>query len=53
MKKLGLSVVGIACLIVGITLVLAWWPEVVRLFQGVAGMALAVGGLVVLALIKE
>ena len=46
-------VCGTGMLITGITLVLVWWPQVVNLFKGFVPMALAVGGLVVLYLIKE
>jgi len=46
-------VLGTAMLITGITLVLVWWAQVVNLFKGFIPMALAVGGLVVLYLIKE
>jgi len=30
-----------------------WWPWVVVLFKGVAGMVLALGGLLVLSLIRD
>ena len=46
-------VLGGALLILGITLVLAWWPAVVNIFKGVLGMVLAVAGLVVLYLLKD
>ena len=44
---------GGALLIVGITLVLAWWPQVVNLFKGVLGIVLAVGGLAVLYFLRD
>lgn len=45
--------IGTVLLIGGITLVLIWWPDVVSLFRGFVGMALALAGLVVLYMIKE
>ena len=37
-------------LISGVTLVLAWWPDVVVIFKGVTGTALAIVGLIILYL---
>jgi len=45
--------IGSVMLITGITLVLIWWPQVVSLFKGFIGMALAVAGLGVLYFIKD
>jgi len=45
--------IGSGILVVGITLVLIWWPEVVSLFKGFIGMALALGGLLVLYMVRE
>ncbi len=53
LKKLTLAIVGISCLVLGITLVLSWWPLVVVFFKGVLGMTLAVIGLIILMLIKD
>jgi hypothetical protein len=39
---------GFAVLLLGIILVLAWWPAVVGLFKGFAGMGLAVLGLLLM-----
>ena len=47
-KKLALTVPGIFLVIIGSTLILAWWPDVVSFFRGIVGMALAVSGLLVL-----
>lgn len=47
-KKNVLYLLGSFILILGITLILAWWPDVVGLFRGMIGMLLAVGGLVIL-----
>ncbi len=48
-----LFVVGGALLVGGISLVLSWWLEVVLLFKGVIGMALALAGLLALYLIRD
>ncbi len=48
-----LVVLGVGMLVAGIVMVLTWWPDVIRLFRGFIGMAMAVAGLVVLYLIKE
>ena len=52
-KKLILFVSGSLALIVGITLVLLWWVDVVRLFRGAGGMALALAGLLMLYSLRE
>lgn len=52
-QKTRMMIVGSILLLAGITLVLMWWNDVLALFRGFAGMALAVGGLVVLYMIKE
>lgn len=52
-KKAILFLAGSAVLISGVTLVLLWWPEVVFLFKGAAGMVLALAGLVMLAMIRD
>ncbi len=48
MKKTILYILGSFLLVLGITFVLAWWPDVVVLFRGGIGMALALGGLLIL-----
>ena len=48
-----MTVAGFVAVVAGITLVLAWWPDVVHFFKGILGMALAVAGLVILTLIKD
>lgn len=40
-------------MVLGITLVLVWWQDVVGLFKGVFGVAVALGGLMVLYMIPE
>ena len=43
-----LFVIGFFILILGITLTLVWWPHVVLLFKGAAGIILALAGLLML-----
>jgi len=52
-KKFLLFVAGAGLLVLGIVLVLVWWPQVVTLFRGVAGMSLAVIGMLILFLNRE
>lgn len=52
-RRLGLAVTGVIFLILGITLVLSWWPLVVTFFKGILGMGLAVAGLVMLMLARD
>jgi len=47
-KKFLMFLVGFFVLILGITLILAWWQDVVILFKGAIGMILALGGLLAL-----
>ena len=47
-KKFVLFLIGFFILILGITLVLAWWKDVVVLFRGSIGIILALGGLLAL-----
>ena len=44
---------GGVLLIAGITLVLICWKDVVAFFRGVSGIVLAIGGLVLLYMMKE
>ena len=46
-------VAGGLLLIVGITLTLAWWQDVVILFKGCVGVTIALIGLLILYTIKE
>lgn len=39
--------------VIGISLVLAWWQDVVILFRGVVGIVVALTGLVMMYLVKE
>jgi hypothetical protein len=52
-QKAILFLAGSAILVSGVTLVLLWWPAVVLLFKGAAGMILALAGLVMLAMIRD
>ena len=47
-KKFIKYLAGTFVLILGITLVLVWWDDVVGLFRGVTGMVLALAGMVFL-----
>ena len=44
-KKFLMAAIGGFAAILGVTLILAWWPDVVSLFRGGVGIILAVGGL--------
>ena len=44
---------GSVSLIVGMTMILVWWRDVVILFRGGIGMFLALGGLLLLYMVKE
>jgi hypothetical protein len=52
-KKFILFLIGNFILILGITLVLVWWVDVVRLFRAAVGMILALAGLLVLYSLKK
>jgi len=45
--------VGFFILILGVGLILLWWPEAVNLFKGAAGIILALAGLIVLYTVKR
>ena len=47
-KKFILFLVGFFVLILGITLILIWWKDVVILFRGAVGIILALTGLFML-----
>ena len=52
-KRLVLTVLGIGFLVLGVALILVWWHDVVSLFRGTSGMALALAGLLMLYSLKE
>lgn len=39
---------GIVVLIIGVWMILAWWPAVVSFFKGFLGIAVAVAGLLMM-----
>lgn len=47
-KKFIMMLGGTFLLILGVTLVLSWWDEVVIFFRAIIGMALAIAGLLML-----
>ena len=52
-NKAALLVLGFTVLVAGITMVLVWWQDVVSLFKGAIGMGVALGGLLLLYMVKE
>jgi len=52
-KKFILFVVGFFVLILGITLILVWWSNVVVLFKGAVGIILALAGLFMLYVVSK
>ena len=52
-KKFLFYLLGIFLLISGVTLILVWWPDVVRLFRGAGGIFLALVGLLILYAQKQ
>lgn len=47
-KKFVLFVAGFFVIVLGVTLILGWWPDVVALFKGATGIILALAGLLML-----
>ena len=52
-KRLTLSVAGVFCLVLGVTMTLVWWHDVVIVFKGVGAIILAVAGLVMLYMMDK
>ncbi len=52
-RKPLLFALGAGVLVLGVTLILVWWPDVVVLFRGAVGALLALGGLLLLYMVKE
>ena len=52
-KNLVLTVACIGMLVLGITLTLSWWADVVVLFKGASGIALALIGIFGLFLLRK
>ena len=46
-------IVGLVFLGLGFALVIIWWPELLRLVKGCAGLFLILAGIVTLAVAKE
>ena len=51
-KKVLLFVFGGAILVFGLALILEWWPYVGIVFKGVAGIMVALVGLLILAFVR-
>ena len=52
MKRPLLFIFGVLFLVIGITLILAWWPHVVNFVKGFSGTVLAVAGLFMIYSVK-
>ena len=52
-KKFIFNLAAAFALILGITLILAWWSDVVILFKAGSGIILAVGGLLIIYSINK
>ena len=52
LAKTTLLLIGFMILIAGLTLILAWWPDVVRIFRGALGIVLALIGMFILYAVK-
>ena len=52
-KPVIMFIIGFSLLVVGIALILLWWPAVVVLFRGAVGIILALAGLLTLYAVKE
>lgn len=46
-------ILGIALIILGIVLVIRWWPDLKMLIRGCFGLFLVLAGLITLAIAKE
>ena len=47
-KKNRIFIGGIFVLVIGVWMILAWWPDVVSFFKGFLGIVIAVGGLLMM-----
>ena len=52
-KNFLLTILCIGLLVLGITLTLSWWADVVVLFKGAAGIVLALAGIFGLFLLRK
>ncbi|MCK5214292.1 MAG: hypothetical protein KAR05_02935 [Candidatus Omnitrophica bacterium] len=48
-----LFIIGFTVLILGIALILVWWRDVASLFRGAISMFVALGGMLLLYMVKE
>ncbi len=44
---------GLVILVIGVSMILAWWPDVVAFVKGFLGMAVAIGGLLMMYFAKK
>lgn len=52
-NKLALYVAGFGILILGVTLILSWWPALILVLKGVTGLILALFGLGMLYFVRK
>ena len=52
-KRFVFSILGALMVVVGITLVLIFWSDVVSLFKGISGMIIAIAGLTMLYFLSK
>ncbi len=52
-KNIFLMIQGLVLMILGVTCILVFWPQVVEVFKGTVGILLALVGLAVLFFVKE
>ena len=53
MKKILLGFMGLVFLVGGVSLILHFWPHTVVVFKGVAGIFIAIAGLVMMTIARE
>ncbi|HRZ41013.1 MAG TPA: hypothetical protein P5246_08390 [Candidatus Omnitrophota bacterium] len=52
-KAQAIFVSGLVVLVIGISMVLAWWPDVISFFKGFLGVTAAIGGLLMMYFAKK
>jgi len=52
-KTQAIFVSGLVVLVIGISMVLAWWPDVISFFKGFLGVTAAIGGLLMMYFAKK
>jgi cytochrome c biogenesis protein CcdA len=45
--------IGFVILTVGVSLILSWWPDLVRFLKGTSGIVLALSGLTMMYFVKK